>query len=683
MSDPKDQNQNPEPESQENPANPEPTGSTEEQVDQLAAPSSREEQAAEASQVEQPQTKSKENKPSEEHAALPEEPAKSEDLAASSEKEEEDVEEEHVASSDDQEEHEDFDQDEEASVDYSDLEIPGLIKAFRDLMQSGKVADIKKQVDAIRTEFNAKFQEEFESAKEAFVAEGGNVIDFHYSTPEKKKFSELYFNFKEKLNHHYKSLKKDLQSNLNKRLELIEELKGLLAVDENINTTFKHFKDIQERWKEAGPIQRDKYNTVWNTYHHHVENFYDFLHLNREFRDMDFKHNLDQKLKLITRAEELAQETNINKAFRELQMLHKVWKEEVGPVAKEYRDEVWNKFSSATKAIHDKRQEAQKELEKSFEGNYLQKQEVIASINQLTDKVKPSHQAWQHAIKKVQDLRNLFFEIGKVPRIKNQEIWDAFKSATRNFNKRKNDFYKAQKKEQYANLEKKLELIKIAEENKDSEDFKAVTPIMKKIQGDWKKIGHVPRKDSDKIWKQFKAACNHYFDRLHAQRNEANQEEVEAFNKKRELLDLLKKHTEEKAKPTMEQVKELINNWKSVGRVPFNKRSIEGKFYKALDNAFSAMNIPKDEAELIKFENKISGLIAQKDDRKLQNERAYLSKKISEIKQEINQLENNLGFFQNSDAKNPLVQEVHKNIAKHKESLDVWRAKLKKLKSMQ
>ena len=356
----------------------------------------------------------------------------------------------------------------EEEVDYSGLSAADMVSTFDQLLKSGKVSTIKAKVDALKQAFNAQFQEAFEKQKEAFVAEGGNIVDFHFSTPEKKAFSTLLFNYKEKLNNHYKNLKKDLQANLDKRLELIEELKGLLAVDENINSTYKHFKDIQERWREAGPIQRDKYNTVWNTYHHHVENFYDFLHLNREFRDMDFKHNLDQKLKIITRAEELAQDADVSKAFRELQMLHKVWKEELGPVAKQYRDEVWEKFSAATKVIHDKRMNAQQQMEKSYETNYLQKQEVINSIKETTSQVKPTHPGWQQAIKKVQDLRNLFFEIGKVPRSKNQEIWDAFKASTRDFNKHKNDFYKNQKKQQYTNLEKKLELIATAEKYKNA-----------------------------------------------------------------------------------------------------------------------------------------------------------------------------------------------------------------------
>ncbi|MDC7998880.1 DUF349 domain-containing protein [Gilvibacter sediminis] len=572
---------------------------------------------------------------------------------------------------------------EEDLVDYSDLSASEMVSTFEELLKSGKVSNIKAKVDALKQAFNAQFQEAFEKQKEAFVAEGGNIVDFHYSTPEKKAFSTLLFNYKEKLNNHYKNLKKDLQANLDKRLELIEELKGLLAVDENINSTYKHFKDIQERWREAGPIQRDKYNTVWNTYHHHVENFYDFLHLNREFRDMDFKHNLDQKLKIITRAEELAQEVDVSKAFRELQMLHKVWKEELGPVAKQYRDEVWEKFSAATKVIHDKRMNAQQEMEKSYETNYLQKQEVINSIKETTSQVKPTHQGWQQAIKKVQDLRNLFFEIGKVPRSKNQEIWDAFKASTRDFNKSKNDFYKNQKKQQYTNLEKKMELIATAEKYKDAEDFEEATPIMKRIQTEWKQIGHVPRKDSDRIWSEFKAACNHYFDRLHAQRNAANKEEVEAFEKKKALLDTLTGFKASKdAAADVDNLKSLLESWKSAGRVPFNKKNIESKFQKALDQAFGSLNMDKVEAEMIKYEAKLESLKANNDPRKLTNERIYVSKKIDEVVQEINQLENNLGFFQNSDASNPLFKEVQDNIERHKETLEVWRAKLSKLKAL-
>ena len=596
------------------------------------------------------------------------------------EDEEEQEDEEEIASSDDEEEDEDS---EEETIDYHDLSKKELIAAFKKLLNDNPVQAIKKQVDEIRSEFNSKFDEEVAAKKEEFLAEGGNIIDFYYTTPLKKEFNSLYFDYKEKRNKYYKNLKRDLNANLEKRNELIEELKGLLGTEENINTTYKHFKDIQERWHTAGPIPRDKYNLVWNTYHHHVENFYDFLHLNREFRDLDFKHNLDQKLKLIGRAEELSQQKDIKKAFRELQMLHKMWKEDVGPVAKEYRDEVWDKFSAATKVIHDKRQALIEEEEKAYEQNYLIKEEIIKKIEAQKEIKNPSHQKWQKAIKEVQALRDAYFAAGRVPRAKNKEIWKRFKDATRQFNRTKNSYYKEQKKAQFDNLEKKKELVAIAEANKDSEDFETVTPLMKKIQSDWKKIGHVPRKHSDKIWKEFKSACNHYFDRLHAKKDEASAEEKEHLEQKEALLEkvtnlsLSGSHEEDLAK-----IKEMIATWKGIGRVPYKKRNIDRKFNKVLDGLFSKLDVSKKDSELIRFDNKVSAMVSQDDERKLKNEHFFISKKIKEVQDEIRQLENNLGFFQHVDDDNPLVKEVHKNIAKQKEQLEVWKAKLKKIKKV-
>ena len=567
--------------------------------------------------------------------------------------------------------------------DYHSMSKEELTNELESLLKKEKVQAIKVHVVEIRSEFNAKFDEEVEEKKEEFLADGGNIIDFHYSTPLKKRFNSLYFDYKEKRNAYYRRLKQDHNENLNKRLEIIEELKGLLGVEENINTTYKHFKEIQDKWRVAGPIPRDKYNTVWNTYHHHVENFYDFLHLNREFRDMDFKHNLEQKLKVIDRAEELVQEDDVNRSFRELQMLHKMWKEELGPVGKEYREVIWERFSEATKKIHDKRQEYFNELDKHLEKNWEAKQEIIQQIKAISEKDFDKHAAWQQNIKKIEELRDAFFKAGKVPRDKNQETWNEFKTIVRTFNRKKNAFYKGLKKQQYENLEKKKELIQIAEDNKDNDDFKTVTPLMKKIQADWKKIGHVPRKDSDKVWKQFKAACNHYFDKLHEQRSEENKEESEAFDKKKEILDELKSlELSGNKKQDLPKIKERINSWKEIGKVPYNKRFIEGKFNKVLDQLFNKMDIDNTKAEMLKYENKVQALNNADDDKKIRNEHYFLSKKVEETKAEIRQLENNLQFFSNVDDKNPLVQDVHKNIAKHKEELEVWEEKLRKVKSL-
>ncbi|WP_369996311.1 DUF349 domain-containing protein [Winogradskyella sp.] len=568
--------------------------------------------------------------------------------------------------------------------DYHAMSMQALATELNRLLKHHKIQTISKQVNQIKAEFNAKFSELLEEKKEEFIEDGGNEIDFYYTNDTKKLFNQLYKDYKQSISSYYKEREQNLKQNLENRLAIIEEIKGLLTVEENMGTTYKTFKELQEKWRNAGPIPRDKYNNAWNTYHHHVERFYDFLHLNNDLRDMDFKHNYEQKLKIIERAEELAQDDNVNRAFRELQVLHKMWKEELGPVAKEHREDIWERFSKATKTIHDKRQAYYADLDKAYEKNLERKEDIIAKIKAIGEDKVNSHGAWQKKIKEIEALREAFFNAGKVPIKVNEATWAKFKDAVRTFNRSKNKFYKELKKDQYENLKKKKELIKIAEENKDSEDFKVVTPLMKKIQADWKKIGHVPRRDSDKIWKQFKAACNHYFDRMHAQRRADNQHLYDAFDKKVKLLDELKTmKLSGDNKADIETLKTKVTDWKAIGHVPQNKRYIDGKFYKAIDDAFDKLKMEKSKLEMVKFESKLENLANNDNDtRLLDNEQNFIRKKISEVKSEINQLENNLQFFSNVESDNPLVKDVHKNIDKHKKELDTWKKKLSKLKGM-
>lgn len=571
-----------------------------------------------------------------------------------------------------------------AFKEYDKMSLEALTIELEKLLGSEKVQAIRAHVDAIRTEFKSKFNALVDEKKADFINDGGNEIDFYYSSPVQKRFKSAYKDYRNKLNQHYKNIEQNLKQNLQDKLEIIEELKGLINVEENINTTYKHFKELQDRWRNTGPIPRDKYNNAWNSYHHHVEMFYDFLHLNRDLRDLDFKHNLEKKLKIIERAEELAKDDDAMHAFRELQELHKMWKEELGPVGKEHREVIWERFKAATKAINEKKQLYFKEIDKVYEKNLEKKQDIISKIEAIAEESTNSHGGWQKKIKEIETLREAFFNAGKVPIKVNEATWAKFKDAVRNFNRKKNAFYKELKKEQYQNLQKKRELVKIAEDNKDSEDFEATTPLMKKIQSDWKKIGHVPRKDSDKIWKQFKTACNAYFDKLHSKRNEANKEFIEAYNKKQELLSTLKelKLTKDKDKD-LETIKAHVDTWKNIGRVPNDKRFIEGKFNKAIDELFSKLNVDKNEAEMIKFETKLETLNSNDDDhRSLDNERSFIRKKIDEVKGQINQLENNLQFFTNVDDDNPLVKEVNSNIEKHKKELKLWKTKLSKIKEL-
>ncbi|MBN4082841.1 DUF349 domain-containing protein, partial [bacterium AH-315-A23] len=307
---------------------------------------------------------------------------------------------------------------------------------------------------------------------------------------------------------------------------------------------------------------------------------------------------------------------------------------------------------------------------------------VIAGIESIDISKNKNRTDWQKSIKKIEELRDQFFSIGQVPRVKNNLIWDKFKEATKNFNIEKNKFFKEVKKEHLENLNKKKLLIERAIELKDSEDWDVTTEVMKKIQADWKKIGHVPRKYSDKLWKEFKDACNHYFDRLHSEQDAGNKEELEVFNKKKELLTEIKSTVDSETEITLETLKVYVSNWRDLGRVPYEMKHIEVKFNKLIDKIVAANSIDAKEVEMIKFENLINSYLEQKNYKKLNGEQLFVRKKIDETVREIQQLENNIGFISNASADNPLLKNVLGNINSFKEKLEIWKVKLEYLKKL-
>ena len=571
--------------------------------------------------------------------------------------------------------------------DYHTFALDALVDELKKLVNTDNVMSAKDHIEEIKKSFLLQYNHLLEEKKEEFNASNQDPNEeFQYHSPLKSKFDEYYNIFREKRNVHFKHLQTNLKSNLEIRLAIVEELKELINPQENIKDTLKHFNDLRERWKNAGSIPKDKYNHVWNNYHFHVENFYDYLHLDREARDLDFKHNLEQKQKIITRVEELVNETDISKAFRELQDLHRIWKEDIGPVSKDHRDTIWNKFSELTKKIHDKRELLFESQRANEQQNLEAKKDIIAKIEVLgTEKVN-SHSQWLVQIQKVEALRNEFFAAGKVPSEVNEETWAAFKTAVRNFNSFKNSFYKDIKKDQNDNLNKKLALVAKAKELQESTDFTSTTPIMKQIQDEWKQIGHVPKKYSDKIWKDFKDACNHYFDKLKEHKSEENVDEVASFDNKKAYLDILRSYQlTGDHKTDLDAIKLHIETWKGFGKVPFARRHIEGKFNKILDALFEKLSLSKKETEMMRFSNRIDSLSESNDTRKLDNEKIFLMRKIEEVQNEIFQLENNIQFFtntKNAKKENSIVLEVRKNIAIHKESLEVWKDKLKQLRSL-
>ena len=562
-------------------------------------------------------------------------------------------------------------------LDYESMELEKLVEELGKLLKNHPVQQIKTNADAIKNAFNSKFGKLLGEKKEAFLAEGGNSIDFQFSSPIKSEYNNLLGDYKAKRDAYYSQLEKQLKENLEKRNQVIDDLKALIEKADS-KTMYNDFKGLETRWKAIGAVPRTKYNDTWKIYHHHVERFYDLLHLNKDLRALDFKHNLEEKLKIVTRAEALNEISDINTAFKELQNLHRIWKEDIGPVSKEHRETVWGKFSEATKKIHDKRHDHFREMRSKYQEIIDAKLVIVAEIDAYDTSNNKTHNDWQKSIAEIERLRKKYFDAGKLPYAKSEVVWQQFKNATKKFNTSKNVFYKQEKGSQNDNLKQKMALIELAEGLQNSEDWEETTNTMKRIQADWKKIGHVPRKFSDDIWKRFKAACNFYFDRLHDRKNELNKEQQAIVDTKKDFLETLK--AEENL--TLEEVQENISKWRGLGNLPRNARHIDGKFNKVIDDQLEKLNLGKEEITMLKFKNVIENHLAQEDYRKLDGEQLFLRKKIDETVRDMQQLENNLSFISNATEDNPLVKNVRDGINKYKADLDVWQLKLDYLKRL-
>lgn len=562
-------------------------------------------------------------------------------------------------------------------LEYNNMELELLAEHLESLIKEHQVQQLKSNIDAIKNAFNAKFGALLAEKKAAFLEEGGNSIDFQYSSPVKTKYNSLLSEYKKKRDAYYSDLDAKLKGNLETRHVVINELKELIA-NADTKTMYKSFKALQTRWREIGPVPRNKYNDTWRNYHHHVERFYDLLHLSNDFRDLDFKHNLEEKLRLIDRVEALGELENVNDAFKELQQLHKSWKEDIGPVSKEHREEVWQKFSTASKKIHDKRHDYFRSLRTQYQSIIDAKMVAIEKIEAYDTSGNKRHNDWQKSIKEIEVLRKQYFDAGKLPYSKSEQVWQKFKAATKKFNHAKNAFYKGEKNVQQENLDKKNALIELAESLKDSEDWESTTNVMKKIQSDWKKVGHVPRKFSDDIWKRFKAACNHYFDRLHNKQDAVNKEQLAFIDDKKAYLEEVKSIE----KVSLEEINEIIKKWRAFGETPRSVRHIESKFYKHIDKLLEGLSMSKEEIAMLKFKNLVDGYLAQNDGHKLNSEQMFVRKKIDEINKEIQQLENNLSFFSNAKDDNPLVVNVRNNINNYLEEVAIWKQKLAYIRSL-
>lgn len=590
--------------------------------------------------------------------------------------------EEITAENEEESESEEVVEDEIPFKDYESLPVEVLIGEAKNLLANHPARKLSKHFNQIREALKKHWEEDEAAKKQAFAEEGGEPLDFNYDNPARREFNAVYSDYKKQIDAYYKEQEQNQQQNLTERLQIIDELKALYQEpNDNSSNIFNQFRKLKTRWHNAGPIPKAQAGNVFKTYFHHLDNFYEYLNFNNELRELDYVHNLEVRYSIIKRAEELVQEENVQKALNELQYLHRLWKEEAVPVAEELREPTWQKFKELTNKIHDRKTELGEKIKVEQDENLAKKQEILAQFKQLTENAeKKSHGEWQSSITKLNTLRENFLAIGRVPKEHNHQTWEAFKNATRDFNHVKNEFYKSLKSDQQQNLEKKQELLRIAKEHADSKDWNNSVQVIKKIQADWKKIGHVPRKYSDSIWKEFKDACNLFFENYKERNNQSNQEFEDNFAKKEAFLkEISEFKSSGDAQQDLNAVNEFNVKWNTLGKVPAAKMSINNDFNKAIGDLVKSFGLSQNEIQDFKMASLVDQIKSGNDERLLDDEIRKARKTIDELEKEINQLETNLGFFASANQDNPLLKDVYRQIEEKRARLTDTEIRLRKL----
>ena len=555
-------------------------------------------------------------------------------------------------------------------INISELSIDALVDLLSNVTTRDDWFKNHKQIQSINSVFEEKFQADLEINKQSFIKEGGNEIDFYFKPEYKKKFDQIGYDYREKRRNHYKSQEATQKVNLEKKKAIIEEIKNLINIEQNINTIYNSFRALQESWYNTGPIPRADNQNIWETYKHHIERFYDFLHLNRELRDLDFKHNYEEKLKIIEQAEALQQVPDIVRASRDLNTLHQLWKNDLGPVAKEHSEDLWNRFQEASRVIQSKRQTYQKDMVGAMKENLEKKETLLKEMKSLTESPLDTHKAWQNAINKYNKLREDFKTIGYVPAKESKATWQEFRDIGREFMRLKNVFYKEQKKEYDQNIDGKKALIEKSKAIVESETWESRVQEMKDLQKEWRGVGFVPRKLDNKLWDEFSEVQKIFFDRLKTGFQHLSSEQEAMQKEKLAQIDKLKTFTfSSDIKVLKEEYNNFWDTWKAISRLDTgNQEKINYSFSNALLAGVKKVELDKDAKNEVLIN--LNTLILQGDSKRLQQELQTARTNVSTLKAELTQLENNLAFFSNSSSENPLFKNVEKQIKSCQNKID-------------
>jgi len=574
---------------------------------------------------------------------------------------------------------------EKKKLDYSECTEPELINALRELVSENKGGDIKDEVERIKGWFYKKHKLHLKEEKEAFIKGGGNEEDFVFvNVAYEKEIKQLLKDFHQIREVQVKSEEQTKEKNLETKYKVIEGIKSLVNRKESINKTFQEFRELQKQWKEIGMVPQANLKGLWETYHHHVENFYDYIKINKELRDMDLKKNYAAKINLCEKAEELMNETSVIKAFNILQKYHEQWRE-IGPVVREKKEELWNRFKLATSKInklHQQYFENKKELQKQ---NLEKKTSLCEKAEEFANKEMKGYSDWDKTSKSLIDIQKVWKTVGLVPKKDNAKIYERFRAACDKFFNAKRDFYTQNKEVQQQNLNIKSDLCKKAEELKDSTEWNNTTIALIDIQKKWKETGSVTRKQSDVIWERFRAACDTFFDRKAKHFSGQDKEQKENLALKKELIEEVKKYVLTKDdNADISKLKDFQKRWSDIGFVPFKEKdAIMSEFRSAVSAQFDHLKIADQDRDLIRFQSKITGLSSSGGQGKMRFERSRYTGKIKQMENDLALLKNNIGFFANTKNAESLIRNVNMNIKDTEKKIDVLKEKIRIIDNME
>ena len=552
-----------------------------------------------------------------------------------------------------------------------------VLERVREIAQ-GEEAPQKEEVDYLKTVFYKLHIAEREARLKEYIDNGGDPEAYQIlPDQEEEAFKAEMGVIKEKRQKLFKEQEQEKQENLQKKLDIIEKIKGMVTSPEEANKSYKEFKILQEEWKEIKNVPAEKANELWRNYQLYVEQFYDLLKLNSEAREYDFKKNLELKTKLCEAAEKLADESDIISAFHQLQKLHQEYRE-TGPVAKELREEIWTRFKAASTVINKRHQQHFEELRAKEEDNLARKTALCEKVEAIAAEENKGSSDWERHTKEIIDVQTEWKTIGFAPQKMNVKIFERFRAACDDFFGRKAEFFKGLKDTFKENAEKKRALIEKAKALQDSTEWKSTSDKLINLQKEWKTIGMVPKKLGDQLWEEFLGACNKFFEARNAAGAGGRGEERQNLEKKRDIIERLKAAAEEKGEDLKEKVLQLVDEYQSIGHVPFKEKDkIYEEYHVIIDKLYKELNITVAKRRLSKFKDNLKQ-VAERGENALDNERARLMRQYEQLKAEVQTYENNLGFLNASSKKgNSLIDEMNRKVQKLKDEVQLVRDKIK------